>query len=242
MDSSDGCPGPEGREASEGQREVGRLVIEDVKTEAGAASGPLTRRGVGCPRGPARTEATGPRDGRTAGQDRRTRLPQHDRRPAPRGPRQQSGTRCWATSAWKAEGKPPIRMHDLRHSKGTVMAERGRGPGRDPAYAGPCQVEHHGGSVRREGSEGAPERRRPLGCPARREAPEPSPDDSSEGRFVSGVANKAANRAAKKPRSPIWSAGPLVPKRGLEPRREYSHYALNVARLPIPPRRPAMGV
>jgi thioredoxin 1 len=28
-----------------------------------------------------------------------------------------------------------------------------------------------------------------------------------------------------------------VPKRGLEPRREYSHYALNVARLPIPPLR-----
>ncbi len=31
---------------------------------------------------------------------------------------------------------------------------------------------------------------------------------------------------------------PWVPKRGLEPRREYSHYALNVARLPIPPLRP----
>ena len=28
-----------------------------------------------------------------------------------------------------------------------------------------------------------------------------------------------------------------MPKRGLEPRREYSHYALNVARLPIPPLR-----
>jgi hypothetical protein len=31
--------------------------------------------------------------------------------------------------------------------------------------------------------------------------------------------------------------GTVVPKRGLEPRREYSHYALNVARLPIPPLR-----
>jgi hypothetical protein len=29
----------------------------------------------------------------------------------------------------------------------------------------------------------------------------------------------------------------LVPKGGLEPPREYSHYALNVARLPIPPLR-----
>lgn len=34
-------------------------------------------------------------------------------------------------------------------------------------------------------------------------------------------------------------AGQMVPKVGLEPAREYSHYALNVARLPIPPLRPA---
>lgn len=29
----------------------------------------------------------------------------------------------------------------------------------------------------------------------------------------------------------------LVPQEGLEPPREYSHHALNVARLPIPPLR-----
>jgi hypothetical protein len=46
----------------------------------------------------------------------------------------------------------------------------------------------------------------------------------------------------KKPRVPIWYAGLLVPTKGLEPPREYSHYALNVARLPIPPRRPTCGV
>ena len=44
----------------------------------------------------------------------------------------------------------------------------------------------------------------------------------------------------KKPRVPgLRSARLAVPKRGLEPRREYSHYALNVARLPIPPLRQA---
>ena len=41
----------------------------------------------------------------------------------------------------------------------------------------------------------------------------------------------------KKPAS--QEAGfPLVPKEGLEPSRGKPHYALNVARLPIPPLRP----
>ncbi len=31
-----------------------------------------------------------------------------------------------------------------------------------------------------------------------------------------------------------------MPKVGLEPTREYTHYALNVARLPIPPLRPEL--
>src|SRR5262245_57425878 len=46
----------------------------------------------------------------------------------------------------------------------------------------------------------------------------------------------------QKPRFQSRKAGPVVPTKGLEPPREYSHYALNVARLPIPPRRPAQGV
>ena len=39
--------------------------------------------------------------------------------------------------------------------------------------------------------------------------------------------------------SPVYQkeTGLLVPMRGFEPRREYSHYALNVARLPVPPHR-----
>src|SRR5439155_26787387 len=33
-----------------------------------------------------------------------------------------------------------------------------------------------------------------------------------------------------------------VPKRGLEPRRAFAHYALNVARLPIPPLRQGVRI
>src|SRR4029078_1403652 len=60
-------------------------------------------------------------------------------------------------------------------------------------------------------------------------------------RRAPGFADSARGVAAagvKKPDSAACTIGLLlVPKRGLEPRREYSHYALNVARLPIPPLR-----
>ena len=53
---------------------------------------------------------------------------------------------------------------------------------------------------------------------------------------ASAVSTLIQNKQAPQPYGPGRSR---VPKRGLEPRRAFAHYALNVARLPIPPLRQA---
>ncbi len=49
---------------------------------------------------------------------------------------------------------------------------------------------------------------------------------------------RATSSSAGKRSNPLSYEASLVPKVGLEPTRAYAHYALNVARLPIPPLRP----
>jgi len=102
-----------------------KLVIEDVKTEAGRREWALTRRalaavGIALERNELARELAGNR-----WKDHGLVFCNTLGGPLSEAHVNEAWHALLASIGLEAEGKPPVRMHDLRHSKGTVMANEG---------------------------------------------------------------------------------------------------------------------
>jgi integrase len=110
-----------------------KLVIEDVKTEAGKREWALTRRTVEAitmqlDRNETAREVAGPRwrdpidkDGRIM----QLMFPNTIGGPLAEGHVNEQWHEMLEEVGLESDDRPPVRMHDLRHSKGTVMANEG---------------------------------------------------------------------------------------------------------------------
>jgi integrase len=102
-----------------------KLVIEDVKTEAGRREWALTRRALAA----IEQQITRNALAREVAGDRWTDhdlvFPNTIGGPLSEAHVNEEWHALLASIGLEAEGKPPIRMHDLRHSKGTIMSDEG---------------------------------------------------------------------------------------------------------------------
>jgi integrase len=101
------------------------LVIEEVKTEAGRREWALTRRALAAVEVQLERNELSHQIAGDRWTDRGLVFPNSLGGPLRESHVNEAWHELLASIGLEAEGKPPIRMHDLRHSKGTLMANEG---------------------------------------------------------------------------------------------------------------------